>query len=75
MKLAIVAVILIAVCGSATAANISVRVTEAVAEACLGNCANQAESCKRVCPVTFGAPCLSACDSQAQTCRAACQPR
>jgi hypothetical protein len=51
------------------------RFADAASDACVANCANQNESCKRACPTTFSTPCLSACDSQAQTCRQGCQPR
>ena len=44
-------------------------------DACIVNCASQAESCKRVCPTTFNVPCLSACDSQAQTCKQGCRAK
>ena len=42
-------------------------------DACVANCANQAASCKRVCPTTFNTPCLNACDSQQQTCQQGCR--
>jgi hypothetical protein len=45
------------------------------ADACVANCANQAASCKRVCPTTFNTPCLNACDGQQQTCQQGCQRR
>lgn len=51
------------------------RVADANTNACMSNCANENESCKRVCPTTLSTPCLSSCDSQAQTCRASCQRR
>jgi hypothetical protein len=43
------------------------------ASACLTNCANQSDSCKRLCPTTYNGPCTAACDNQAQFCRQACQ--
>lgn len=51
------------------------RVADATTDACLANCASQAESCKRACPTTFRTPCVSACDSQAQTCTQSCRTR
>lgn len=77
MQRALVVVLCIMAWGPALAGRLDarLRIADAVSEACVANCASQAESCKRACPVTFGAPCLSACDSQAQTCRSACLPR
>jgi hypothetical protein len=51
-----------------------VRVADS-SDACIANCSNQADACKRVCPTTYNVPCLSACDSQAQTCRQGCRGR
>jgi hypothetical protein len=45
------------------------------ASACLMNCANQSDSCKRLCPTTYNGPCTAACDNQAQFCRQACQEK
>ena len=43
------------------------------ANACLINCANENEACKRLCSATYNVPCVSACDNQAQFCRQNCQ--
>jgi len=80
MKLAVGVVFLIGLIGPALAdpgmaAKGKLRFADAAADACFSSCANQNESCKRVCPTTFSTPCLSACDSQAQTCRQSCQNR
>jgi hypothetical protein len=45
------------------------------ANACLISCANENDSCKRLCPPTYSVPCISACDNQAQFCRQNCQRR
>jgi hypothetical protein len=50
------------------------RVADAV-NACLVDCANQEQSCKRLCPATYNTPCIGACDNQAQFCRQNCQRR
>lgn len=78
MKLALCAVLSLALIGTAAAgqSNVSfgkLRLADATSDACLANCASQNDSCKRVCPTTLGAPCQSACDSQAQTCRQGCR--
>ena len=41
--------------------------------ACLISCANENDSCKRLCPTTYSVSCISACDNQAQFCRQNCQ--
>ena len=59
-----------------TAANAAMKSPWRVAEsanACLVNCASQAEACKRVCPSSYSGPCLSSCDNQAQFCQQSCQ--
>lgn len=78
MKLALCAMLSLLLIGSAAAGqgNVSIgklRLADAASDACLTGCANQNESCKRVCPTTLGAPCQSSCDSQAQTCRQGCR--
>ena len=78
MKLALCAVLSLALIGTAVAGqgNVSIgklRMADAASDACLAGCANQNESCKRVCPTTLGAPCQASCDSQAQTCRQGCR--
>jgi len=76
MKFVFGAAILASLLGAAEAKNVNggkLRLADAAADACYASCSSQNESCKRVCPVTLGAPCLSACDSQAQTCRQGCQ--
>ena len=80
MKLVLCAVLSFALIGSAAAGqnNFSagkLRLADAASDACLAGCANQNESCKRVCPTTLGAPCQSSCDSQAQPCRLGCERR
>jgi hypothetical protein len=50
------------------------RVAES-ANACLINCANQSDSCKRLCPATYNGPCATACENQAEFCRQACQQK
>jgi hypothetical protein len=48
------------------------RFADAV-NACLIDCANEEQSCKRLCPATYNTPCMAACDNQAQFCRLNCQ--
>ena len=80
MKLVLCAALSLLLIGAAAAGQGSVsigrlRLADAATDACFANCANQNDACKRVCPITLGAPCQSACDSQAQTCRQSCQNR
>jgi hypothetical protein len=79
MKSILAAAVISALSGTATAGQtVSLKALLRVAdssEACVANCANQADACKRVCPTTYNVPCLSACDSQAQTCRQGCRGR
>jgi hypothetical protein len=48
------------------------RVADAF-NACLIDCANQEQSCKRLCPATYNTPCMGACENQVQFCRQSCQ--
>jgi len=77
MKLLLSAALFFTVIGTAMAgpavSNGKWRLADAATDACFASCASQNDSCKRVCPTTFGAPCMSTCDSQAQTCRQSCQ--
>ncbi len=79
MRLILGGVILISLIATAVAeptlSNRTKRVADATTDACLTNCAIQADSCKRICPTTLGTPCLSACDTQAQTCTQSCRAR
>jgi hypothetical protein len=73
MKYAFGGAVILALSGAAYAGNgPKLRFADAAA-ACLVNCSNENESCKRVCPTTFNVPCLTACDNQAQACRQNCQ--
>jgi hypothetical protein len=78
MKLALCVALSLLLIGTAAAGqnNVSIgkwRLADAASDACIANCASQNDSCKRVCPTTYGAPCQSVCDSQAQTCRESCR--
>ena len=80
MKLALSAVLLFAMFGTAIAdpgplSMSKLRVADASSDACFANCSSQNQSCRRVCPTTLSTPCLSSCDSQMQTCRQSCQGR
>jgi hypothetical protein len=78
--MALSAIVLAALFGTALAEpgpgfKARLRLADATTDACLASCADQSNSCKRVCPTTLSTPCLSSCDALAQTCRQSCQNR
>jgi hypothetical protein len=79
MKLATIAILVMTLSGAAFAepgvrGKTAWRVAEST-NSCLIYCANQSDSCKRMCPATYNGPCTAACDNQAQFCMQACQQK